>query len=504
MAEIKLLSIKRNTEASYFYDQNSSATLDSNKNEVVQVQADQTTLPVSQKDKKREEKRSKKEQKEREKELKQLEKEKKKSLKTSRKDIVGSVDTSGPHDRVKPNGDAKTGRDFPDGFYVGEASKDHQDKSLTVNDEVKNYNGASGLENDATKRELEEPLNQHEQELKQREEPLKQNVDSSEVHEEVSNELNLSIKTNEDSVHENVGLIENVTTGVEHEINIKGRGITNGGHNVDQSELDQSQFEETIRPEDAQTTQEAPPDSFFQPVASPGILEPTGGELVEIEISEVADVEVDPSSSDEVVVAPQDPPHVHSPTGESEIIVSTVQHVESNVDVNSFFAEDHGPVDVVDKEEARKSVRFQDETEEIGCSDSETEDHEHASLNLGGDFTETDDSEQKRTLEPSIEIVEKEERQTVESCVDLNNVFASSERLSNDTDEVSSKAERNHVAGLKLNGSAKVNGKATVEGQTKMARFEEIDLNGSNEHKNTAERKKEKRKRSKLVRCCFP
>ncbi|XP_028403160.1 glutamic acid-rich protein-like [Dendronephthya gigantea] len=431
---------------------------------------DEPTRSVSKKDKKREEKRSKKEQKEREKELKQLEKEKRKSLKSSGKDVVGSVDTSVPHDAVKTNGDLKTGLD------VGKASNEPQARSLAVDGDIKNDSEA----------------------------PLEQNVESSEGHEKVSSEFNLSISTNEASARENVELIGNATSGVEHETSIKSRGITNDGHDVEQSELsfgNGAVIEETIKPEDAESTEEAPPDSFSQPVVCPAFPEPTGGQHVEIEISEVGELDVDPSSSDEVVVSPQDPFHGHP--GEGEIVVSTVQIVESSVDVDSFFAEDYGPLEQVEKEEARKSVRFQDETEEIGCSDGDTEDHEHASLNLGGDFTETDDDDQKRKLEPAVEIVRKEERQTVESCVDLDNVFAPSKRQSDDTEAVPSKAEGNH-AGSKVNGSAKVNGKAAGNGRTNMGRFEEIDLNGSNEQKNTTVAKKEKRKRSRLMRCCFP
>jgi hypothetical protein len=486
MAQIKLLSIKRNEEASYFYESNGSPAFDSNKNEVVEDHA----APQKSKNVRREEERkSKKEQKEKMKELKQREKEKKKSLKSSRKKIVGSVDTGRPSDReettAKGNGDINVNGGFQVSMDVGEAAKNKNDESLD-NHEVGGKEEESKEEHGEIKNEHEDASGLHE--------------DLTKEHEQVSDEL--SMKTHEHSTRE-------IT---EQAISSDEPATSSEGH-VDpemksESVLEKPRevLEEVITADSAETSEEAPREMSQQPrKVNPGIVEPNAGH-VEIEISEVSEFEAEPASGSNQVVVTQTLPqtsYYQSNAGiEGPILVATVQEVESGVDLDGIFAECGAPQDEEDKEERRKSVRFQEETEEIG---SESEDHEHASMNLGGDFTDSNDdgsARPPRTLEPAVEVVSKEERSEVESCTNLDEVFAASERKANATETVS---EESRVVVTKVNGSANVNGRTKVgNGGTNVDDLVEINLNESNEHRNTAAKKKEKRKRGGLYRCCFP
>ena len=496
MAQIKLLSIKRNEEASYFYESNGSPAFDSNKNEVVEDHA----APQKSKNVRREEERkSKKEQKEKMKELKQREKEKKKSLKSSRKKIVGSVDTGRPSDReettAKGNGDINVNGGFQVSMDVGEAAKNKNDESLD-NHEVGGKEEESKEEHGEIKNEHEDASGLHE--------------DLTKEHEQVSDEL--SMKTREHSTRE---ITEQAISSDEPEASGETSATSSEGH-VDpemksESVLEKPRevLEEVITADSAETSEEAPREMSHQPrKVNPGIVEPNAGH-VEIEISEVSEFEAEPASGSNQVVVTQTLPqtsYYQSNAGiEGPILVATVQEVESGVDLDGIFAECGAPQDEEDKEERRKSVRFQEETEEIGSVGVESENHEHASMNLGGDFTDSNDdgsARPPRTLEPAVEVVSKEERSEVESCTNLDEVFAASERKANATETVS---EESRVVVTKVNGSANINGRTKVgNGGTNVDDLVEINLNESNEHRNTAAKKKEKRKRGGLYRCCFP
>lgn len=454
--EIKLLSIKRNEEASYFYEDKDSTTLESNKNEVVKVEKSRKAPQLSKKERKEEERKSKKEKKQKMNEMKQLEKEKKKSLKNSRKEVIGSVDTTRPSSNtvIKTNGDVK----INGGFQVG----------LDVDETAKNNEG-----------------------------------ESSSGHEDESNH------------HED--LVKEDERASEHELSTK----THTSSSVEEVNLEHSRAEETKMIEDtitanvAETNEDAPPEILPQPRVSPYMVEPTGGEHVEIEISDVTDMDTDASSSNQVVILQYSSDASTHQNGvathqngvaseEGEIVFVTVEEVESAVDLDQIFTECDKPEGgEVEKEEKRKSVRFSEETEEIGNCEVESKDHEHASLNLGGDFTDSSDgdsAEQRQTSETVVEIVAQEEQNKVEGCVDADHV--ASLELENDTE---TDLEESVVALVKVNGDAKakVNGHEAKISNTGMADFVEVSLNESNEHRNTAA-KKGKKKGSLFTRCCFP
>ena len=506
MAQIRLLSIKRNEEASYFYESNGSPSLDSNRNEVVEVEENHTTFQNSKNVKKKEERVSKKEQKQKMKELKQCEKEKKKSLKTSRKKVVGSVDTGRSSDcaEMKGNGDVHLNGGFQAGRDAVETAENKNEESLNDHEGGRNESEESNDEHSETQSEHEGASSIHE--------------DLPKEDEQVSG--GLSVKRRDES------LVEVTGHAIASDEPDASRGtpiISSEGHT--DPELDSESHlekpreveEEVITADSAEASQEAPKDIFFLPKANPGIPEPAGGQHLEIEISEVTDLEAESaSSSNQVVVmqtVPQTSSHHNNATIEGLILVATVQEVESCVDLDSIFTECGEPLEEEDKEERRKSVRFNDETEEIESVvheheplNVESEDHEHASMNLGGDFTDStdDDSAQPtKTLEPAAEVVSKEEQSKVESGANLDEVFAASEQEAIDREAVS---EESRVVVTKVNGSSKVNGKTKVSanGRTNMDDMEEIDLNELNEHKNTAPKRKEKKKRSGLYRCCFP
>mgnify|MGYP002803908683 CR=1 FL=1 len=506
MAQVRLLSIKRNEEASYFYESNGSTSLDSNKNEVVEVEENHTALQNSKNVKKREERASKKEQKQKIKELKQREKEKKKSVKTSRKKVMGSVDTSKSSDRMEVNGndDVNTNGGFQAGMDTDETAKNKNEGSLKDHEADRN-------ENEEWKQELSETQSNHE--------------GASSLHEDLPKEDKqvkdeFSVKTHDESFVEVTGP---AIAGDEPDASRETPIMSSEGHTDrelnSESHLEKPREveEEVITADSAEASQEAPKDVFFQPKANPGIAEPAGGQHVEIEISEVTDLEPESASSSNQVVVMQTVPQTSSYDNnaaiEGQILVATVQEVESSVDLDTIFAECGDQREEEDKEEKRKSVRFQDETEEIESEvdehellNVESEDHEHASMNLGGDFTEStdDDSAQPtKTLEPAVEVVSKEEQSKVESCANLDEVFAASEQETNDREAVS---KESRVVMTKVNGSLKVSGKTKVSanGGTNMDEMEEINLNELNEHKNIAPKKKEKKKRSGLYRCCFP
>ena len=466
--EIKLLSIKRNEEASYFYQDKVSTSLDSNKSKVVKVEESHKAPRLSKKERKEEERKTKKEKKQKINEMKQLEKEKKKSLKNSRKEVIGSVDTTRPSSNtdIKTNGDVK----ITGGFQVW----------LDIDETAKNEG------------------------------------ESSSVHEDKS------------SHHED--LVKEDERASEHELSTK----THTSSSVEEVNLEHSRAEETKVIEDtitanvAETNEDAPPEILPQPRVSPYMVEPTGGEHVEIEISDVTDMDTDASSSNQVVIllynsdtsthqngvaTHQNGVATHQngvASDEGEIVFVTVEEVESAVDLDQIFAECDKPAGgEVEKEERRKSVRFSEKTEEIGNCEVESKDHEHASLNLGGDFTDSSDgdsAEQPQTSETVVEIVAKEEQNKVESCVDVDHVAFL--ELENDTE---TDLEENVVALVKVNGDTKANGKAKVNGHeakisnTEMADFVEVSLNESNEQRNTAAKKKEKTKKGSVFkRCCFP
>jgi hypothetical protein len=486
MAQIKLLSIKRNEEASYFYaEKNDSATLDSNRN--VEVQENHDAPHVSTKARKEEERMSKKVQKQKIKEMKQREKEKRKSLINSRKEIVGSVDTlkRGDPAETKINGG------FQVGINVNDAAKNKSEESLNDNEEPREEPGE-------IRHEHEEASNQHE--------------DLNKEHELVSSEL--SITTHDHSTRENVEIPEHATSSKELAASGETRASSSEGHadleSGSKSRLEKPrEVEETITMQSAHSVEDAPTEIFHHPKINPAILESDGGQHLEIEISEVTDFDDETSGSDQVIVMQNTSTYQNTQVIEGEILVATVQQVESGLDLDDIFAECNGTPDEEDKEEKRKSVRFQEETEEIGRSEEESNDHEHASINIGGDFTGTSDDDSVRPpLEPAVEIVSKEERSKNESCVDLDHVFAASEQEVSATETV---PEQNHVGMVKVNGDTKVNGSTKVNGKTKvgngdtkMDELVEINLNESNENKNTATTKKEKRKKSGLIRCCFP
>lgn len=457
--QIKLLSIKRNEEASYFYEDKLFGTVDLNKNEVAEVAENHK---LSKKERKEEERKSKKEKKQKMKEMKEREKEKKKSLKNSRKEVVGSVDTSkSSYDTyIKTNGDVKFNGGFQVGMDVDETAKNNDEESSSDHEEDSKGNEESKEVHVITTREHEGASNHHE--------------DLVNEGERVS-EHELSTKTHTMSSEEHVNL----------------------EHNSENRGEETREIEETVTAVTAQSNEEAPPEILPQPKVNPYVVEPVGGEHVEIEISEVTDLEADASSSNQVIVM-QEGPHQNAVVSEGEIVVATVQQVESGVDLDEIFIE-------VDKEEKRKSVRFQEETEEIGDGGFESKDHEHASLNLGADLTGTtdDDSvEQPQTSpEAAVEIVSQEERNKVESSVDLDQVFASAEQ---EIDDETALEESLDVEVVKVNGDAKSNGKAKVS-YTERADFVEVSLNESNEHNNTAVKRKEKRKKGSVFRrCCFP
>lgn len=492
MAGIKLLSIKRNEEPPYFYENNVSTTLDSNRNEVVGVQENHKAPQISKKARKEDERRSKKGEKQKIKETKQREKEKKKSLKNSRKEVVGSVDTARPSDRarIKTNGDVKSNGGFQVGMDVGEAAENKDEESLNAHEEDRNENEEYREEHDLTIR--------HEQE-----EASNQDEDLSKEHEGVSSEHESSIKTHE-STH--VEITAHATSSEEPGVSGETHATSSDRH-ADLELRSENCVEETITVDSVQTTEEAPKEFSHQPKVNPDIPEPTGGQHLEIEISDVTDLDADASSSDQVIVVQnslQTSTYPSSPASEDQILVATVQQVESCVDLDGIFAECNAPTNEEDKEEKRKSVRFQEETEEIGHGEVESEDHEHTSMNLGGDFsgtTDNDSVERPQTLQPAVEVVNKEEGRKVESSVDLDHVFAPSEQA-NDIETV---PEENHVGVGKVNGSAKVNGKANLSNSgTKTDDLVEISLDESNEHTNTTRKKKEKRKRSGFRTCCFP
>ena len=468
--EIKLLSIKRNEEASYFYEDKLSTTFDSNKNEVVEV-AEGPKL--SKKERKEEERKSKKEKKQKTREMKQREKEKRKSLKNSRKEVVGSVDTSKPsYDMdIKTNGDVK----INGGFQVG----------MDVDKTAKNIDGESS--------------SGHKEDSKENEEYKEELVVTTPEHEAASNH-------HEDLVHEGERVNEHElstethTTSSEEHVNLE----LSSENRVEETR----EIEETITAATAQSSEEAPPEILPQPKVNPYVAEPAGGEHVEIEISEVTDLEADASNTNQVIVMQtslHNSTHQNGMVSEGEIVVATVQQVESGVDLDEIFTECYKPQCEVDKEERRKSVRFQEETEEIGDGEVESKDHEHASLNLGGDFTDTtdDDSvEQPQTLpEAAVEIASQEEQNKVESCVDLDHIFASSEQ---EIDDETALEESLDVEVVKVNGDAKVNGKTKVS-YTQRADFVEVSLKEWNEHDNTTMKRKEKRKKGSFFKkCCFP
>ena len=507
MAQIKLLSIKRNEEASYFYESNGSPSLGSNKNEeVVEVEENHKALQNSKNVKKKEERASKKEQKQKMKELKQREKEKKKSLKNSRKKVVWSVDTGKSNDsaNMKGNGDVNINGGFQAGVDTDETAKNKNEESLNNHEGDRSENEESEVEHSGTQSVHEAASSLHE--------------DLPKEDEQVSAEF--SVKThNESLVEVTAPAIASDEPDASGETpTVSSKGYTDLELNSESHlEKPREVKEEVITADSAEASHEAPQDVFFQPKANPGILEPAGGQHLEIEISEVTDLEAESaSSSNQVVVvqtAPQTSSYQNNGANEGQILVATVQEVESSVDLDGIFAECGEPREEEDKEEKRKSVRFQDETEEIESEvhvhepmDVESEDHEHASMNLGGDFTESNDdgsAQPTKTLEPAVEVVSKEEQSQVESCADLDEVFAASEQEANDREAVS---EESRVVVTKVNGNSKINGKTkvSVNGGTNMDDMEEINLNELNEHKNTSPKKKEKKKRSGIYRCCFP
>ncbi|CAB3976808.1 Hypothetical predicted protein [Paramuricea clavata] len=499
MAGIKLLSIKRNEEASYFYENNVSTTLDSNRNEVVGVQENHKAPQISKKSRKQDERRSKKEEKQKIKETKQREKEKKKSLKNSRKEVVGSVDTARSSDRarIKTNGDVKSNGGFQVGMDVGEAAENKNEQSLNAHEEDRN-------ENEEDRNENEESKEEHDLTIRlEHEEASNQDEDLSKEHEGVSSEHESSIKIHESTQLE---ITAHVTSSEEPGVSGETHATSSDRH-ADLELRSENCVEETITVDSVQTTEEAPKEFSHQPKVNPDIPEPTGGQHLEIEISDVTDLDADASSSDQVIVVQnnlQTSTYPSSPASEGQILVATVQQVESCVDLDGIFAECNAPTNEEDKEEKRKSVRFQEETEEIGHGEVESEDHEHASMNLGGDFsgtTDDDSVERPQTLQPAVDVVNKEEGRKVESCVDLDHVFAPSEQAS----DIETVPEENHVGVGKVNGSAKVNGKANLSNSgTKTDDLVEIRLDESNEHTNTTRKKKEKRNRSGFRTCCFP
>ncbi len=486
MAQIKLLSIKRNEEASYFYaEKNDSATLDSNRN--VEVQENHDAPHVSTKARKEEERMSKKVQKQKIKEMKQREKEKRKSLINSRKEIVGSVDTlkRGDPAETKINGG------FQVGINVNDAAKNKSEESLNDNEEPREEPGE-------IRHEHEEASNQHE--------------DLNKEHELVSSEL--SITTHDHSTRENVEITEHATSSKELAASGETRASSSEGHadleSGSKSRLEKPrEVEETITMQSAHSVEDAPTEIFHHPKINPAILESDGGQHLEIEISEVTDFDDETSGSDQVIVMQIPLPTKTPKSSRVRYLLRQFNKLKAVSTWMTFSLNVMERPDEEDKEEKRKSVRFQEETEEIGRSEEESNDHEHASINIGGDFTGTSDDDSVRPpLEPAVEIVSKEERSKNESCVDLDHVFAASEQEVSATETV---PEQNHVGMVKVNGDTKVNGSTKVNGKTKvgngdtkMDELVEINLNESNENKNTATTKKEKRKKSGLIRCCFP
>ena len=491
MTEVKLLSIKRSEEASYFYENGATTAFDTNSNGTTPVEENpKTSRQISKKERKDMEKQSKKEKKQKIKEIKQREKEKRKSLKNSRKEVVGSVDTGGPSKSAaaKVNGDVKVNG----GLQVGMNSNE---------EEMKDDHDESTGSHDGGKSEEEESREDSAGIVVKNEDSLKQEEVSDKHESSTITTTTTTITTQEELTPGNVVMIAGKKTSSEQPEKLR-------------------EVEETIVPDEAKTTHETPADIFYQPTLSPHIPESTGSEHVEIEISEVTDFEANSSSSGQVVVVEHIPQN--NMINEGQIHAVTVQQVESGVDLDTVFATCDDVMEE-EKEEKRKSVRFQEETEEITEREVEPTDHEHASYNFGGDFTSSNDDasiEPSQKLEPAIEVVSKEERKEVIACVNVDRVLASSEQETNDTEQetIDTETERNdteqetidtetdlvqsNVNVVKVNGNGKVNGQAM---KTETNDMVEISLNESNEYKNTAKKKKkEKNERSRLMRCCFP
>lgn len=237
------------------------------------------------------------------------------------------------------------------------------------------------------------------------------------------------------------------------------------GENVQPNSLVADAKEEAITCENAEQPEEEPRDISWQFKPNPQITTLEQGQHVEVEISEITELE--------------DMPDGNGMSSETVIAVTIVQEVESGADLDSFFIEVYGEAGMKESKEKRKIVRFEEPQPTEQETDNRTEDSDDKTENADG---EDEVIEVKREEPPVDECVGDGRISNGDSCheIDLDQIFESCEKEAGpNTTEVGN--HRIEIAGDDV----------TLNGKPSGAGHEEIAS------------KTEKRKKGGLLKCCF-
>ena len=358
----------------------------------------------------------------------------------------------------------------------------YENEGATFDSNSNKVTGATGNEDkeisEKSREASEEKEKMPKKDLKHCEKEMSQKKDSTRRETDKNKQTNGNVNNTQFSnaaFEENVEVEtedEKIRQEVSQEITTLNSG-SQGGPSTNMNNI----VEETITAQGANQSEEAPPElsRHFKP--SPGITEMEQGEFVEVEISEVTELD---DMSEEVnghaaVVGDASGP-------ESPIVAATVQEVESGVDLENFFIEVYGESGLDGTEEKRrKSVRFQDPEATEKDSDSQTEvadkpDEDEEKI--------TENNDHPVRLQPTEEIISKEHTSNVESCeVNWDEIFELCEKEGPDNSNAPQGEVVNHREDVVSND---------------IAPYEK-----HNEQHDDKERRKEKRKKGGLLKWCF-
>ena len=239
--------------------------------------------------------------------------------------------------------------------------------------------------------------------------------------------------------------------------------------------------EQPITRENSNQVQEAPRELFLNFKPKPEVTEIEQGQHVEVEISEVTEVE-DMSGSNGM-------------GSESEITMAIIQEVESGLDLDSFFIEVYGETGgVKSSQEKRKSVRFEEPRNSEQDTDSKAEDNDGKTTKNDNEDDVDEFAEASGQCEKpqSDEHIDKELISNVESCeMNLDELFELCDKEDRKTSE---------AAQLEVENDANTN----EVGNHRIEIASDITPNGKpSEQKEETGSKTEKRKKGGLLKCCF-